>query len=120
LVLVFLVSVVPNIADARFLKAIKTGNLDLAIQLSELSGIQSFHREVLMIRLNENGRTSDVLKVARAAIQENPRNWAAWVQIAFNGNATKAERILASRKLYELDPNNDDVRVEFEASLKKE
>ena len=120
LVLVFFVSVVPNVADARFLKAIKTGNLDLAIQMSELSGIQSFHREVLMVRLNENGRTSDVLKVARVAIQENPRNWAAWVQIAFNRNATKAERILASRKLYELDPNNNDVRVEFEASLKKE
>jgi O-antigen ligase len=116
----FLVSAIPNLADARFLQSIKSGDLSEAILRVDNLGTQPFHREILMVKLNQNGRFLDSYQIAKDTVEKYPLNWSAWVQIAFSDEATRQERIEASKKLYLLDPNNQDVKVEFEAKLPKE
>jgi len=116
----FLVSAIPNLADARFLQSIKSGDLSEAISRVDNLGTQPFHRESLMVKLNQNGRFLDSYQIAKDTVEKYPINWSAWVQIAFSNEATRQERIEASKKLYLLDPYNQDVRVEFEARLPKE
>jgi hypothetical protein len=115
----FSVAIVPNIADAKFLTAIKSGKLDHALNLSTGIGVQSFHREILMIRLNEAGRFDDALDLARSTVEKNPRNWAGWVQIAFGEASSTEERTFAANRLYALDPLNENVRKDFEARFSK-
>lgn len=110
----FVIAIVPNVADIKFLTAIKTGNLDSALNLSTGVGIQSFHREILMVRLNEASRFDDALDLARTTVASNPRNWSGWVQIAFGEASSSQERTFAANRLYALDPLNLDVRKDFE------
>jgi len=111
------ISVLPNIADSRFLYEIKSANLDNALKLSTSVGIQDFHREALMSALAKAGRPVDTLKVAESLLEQNPRNWQAWVAILSSEVATDNRRIQAANQLLRLDPNNKIVEAEIKKFL---
>lgn len=111
------ISVLPNIADSRFLYEIKSANLDNALKLSTSVGIQDFHREALMSALAKAGRSVDTLKVAESLLEQNPRNWQAWVAILSSEVATDNRRIQAANQLLRLDPNNKIVEAEIKKFL---
>ena len=111
------ISILPNIADSRFLYEIKSANLDNALKLSTSVGIQDFHREALMSALAKAGRPVDTLKVAESLLEQNPRNWQAWVAILSSEVATDNRRIQAANQLLRLDPNNKIVEAEIKKFL---
>ena len=111
------ISILPNIVDSRFLYEIKSTNLDNALKLSKSLGIQDFHREALMSALAKAGRPEDSLKVAESLLEQNPRNWQAWVAILSSEVATDNRRIQAANQLLRLDPNNKIVEAEIKKFL---
>ena len=111
------ISILPNIADSRFLYEIKSANLDNALKLSTSVGIQDFHREALMSALAKAGRPVETLKVAESLLEQNPRNWQAWVAILSSEVATDNRRIQAANQLLRLDPNNKIVEAEIKKFL---
>jgi len=110
-------SLLPNIVDSRFSHEIKSANLDNALKLSESVGILDFHREALMAALAKAGRPEDTLKVAESLLEQNPRNWQAWVAILSSEVATDNRRIQAANQLIRLDPNNKLVEAEIKKFL---
>ena len=111
------ISILPNIADSRFSHEIKSANLDNALKLSTSVGIQDFHREALMSALAKAGRPVETLKVAESLLEQNPRNWQAWVAILSSEVATDNRRIQAANQLLRLDPNNKIVEAEIKKFL---
>lgn len=110
-------ALIPNIVDARFLRAVSSGNLDAAISLVDQSGIQDFHREKLVTELVKSNRKDEALVQARKLLEQNPHNWFAWVTIISSENAPEGLRRKAGQQLIRLDPNNRAIRADVAALL---
>jgi hypothetical protein len=110
-------SLIPNVADARFISAIRSSNLDLAMEVVKFPGIQDFHTEKLISDLAEAGRSEESLELAQLLVKQNPQSWSAWVAIVSSGIATRDQRVTAANELFRLDPNNDLVKKEINAAL---
>jgi O-antigen ligase len=110
-------SLIPNVADARFVSAIRSSNLDLAMDVIESPGIQDFHIERLITALAEAGRSKESLELAQLLSKQNPQSWPAWVAIVSSGIATRDQRVRAANELFRLDPNNELVKKEINAVL---
>ncbi len=113
----FLMSLVPNVVDARFISAFRSQNLDLAIRLINYPGSQDFHTEQLINKLAQAGRNQESLALAISLSQRNPQNWQAWVFIISNPVSTRNQQIDAAENLFRLDPKNELVRDEVNAFL---
>jgi O-antigen ligase len=114
---IFMISLIPNLADARFLAAVRASDLEQAIELISKPGNQDFHVEQLMTKLRESGRDREALELAFTLSQTNPQNWQAWVQIAKSPVASRDQRRNATLNLLRLDPRNNLVRMELESEL---
>ena len=110
-------SLIPNVADARFVSAIRGSNLDLAMDVIKSPGIQDFHIERLITALAEAGRSKESLELAQLLSKQNPQSWPAWVAIVSSGIATRDQRVRAANELFRLDPNNELVKTEINAAL---
>ena len=110
-------SLIPNVADARFVSAIRSSNLDQAIKVVNSPGIQDFHVERLISALAEAGRSKESLELAQLLTRQNPQSWPAWVAIVSSGIATRDQRVRAANELFRLDPNNELVKKEINAAL---
>ena len=113
----FAIALIPNITDARFLAAIRNPDLNRALELVDDLGVQDFHKEQLIGRLHQQGRQKDSLRLALAAIDKNPRNWQAWVEIIVNEKASKVQKEVAANRLLALDPNNKLFQEEVKSLL---
>lgn len=113
----FVIAVIPNISDARFLAAIRNPDLQRALELVDDVGVQDFHKEQLIGRLAQQGRQEDSLRLALAVIETNPRNWQAWVEIIVNEKASRAQKEVAANRLLALDPNNKLFQEEVKSLL---
>jgi O-antigen ligase len=112
-------ALIPNIVDARFLKAVSSANLDAAISLIDQFGIQDFHREKLVTELVKSNRKDEALAEARELLELNPHNWFAWVTVISSENAPEDFRREAGQQLIRLDPNNRAIRADVAALLGK-
>ena len=110
-------SLIPNVADARFVSAIRSSNLDQAMKVVNSPGIQDFHIERLISALAEAGRSKESLELAQLLTRQNPQSWPAWVAIVSSGIATRDQRVRAANELFRLDPNNELVKKEINAAL---
>ena len=110
-------SLIPNVADARFISAIRSSNLDLAREVIKFPGIQDFHKEKLISDLAEAGRSEESLELAQLLVKQNPHSWSAWVAIVSSSVATRDQRVRAANELFRLDPNNELVKKEISAAL---
>jgi O-antigen ligase len=110
-------SLIPNVADARFVSAIRSSNLDLAMDVVKSPGIQDFHIEKLISTLAEAGRSKESLELALLLTKQNPQSWTAWVAIVSSGVATRDQRVRAANELFRLDPKNELVKKEISAAL---
>jgi O-antigen ligase len=113
----FAVAFLPNLADAQYLGATKSRDLNAALKVIGNVGIQDYHTENLIMGLEKQGRAKEALTLALALSKTNPQSWQAWVQIVSNPNATPEQKELAAEKLLRLDPNNALVRDELRALL---
>lgn len=117
--LIFAVSAfIPNMADAKFLSAIKGGNLEAARSITEGPGIQDFHHEKLIEALKNQGLDKVAVDQAKLLVLRNPRNWFGWVTILTSQTSTLTERKLAGQKLRLLDPKNQSIIPDIERLLK--
>ena len=114
---VFVIALIPNVTDARFLAAIRNPDLNRALERVDDVGVQDFHKEQLIGRLAEQGRQEDSLRLALAVIDKNPRHWQAWVEIIVNEKASKAQKEVAANRLLALDPNNKLFQEEVKSLL---
>lgn len=110
-------SLIPNVADARFVSAIRNSNLDQAMKVVNSPGIQDFHLERLISALAEEGKFKESLELAQLLTKQNPQSWPAWVAIVSSGVATRDQRVRAANELFRLDPNNELVKKEISAAL---
>jgi O-antigen ligase len=110
-------ALIPNVADARFVSAIRGSNLDLAMDVIKSPGIQDFHIERLITALAEAGRSKESLGLAQLLSKQNPQSWSAWVAIVSSEIATRDQRVRAANELFRLDPNNELVKKEINAAI---
>lgn len=111
--IMFSVTLIPNLADARFLETVKSGNFNEALIVVEDFGVQDFHVENLIMDLEREGRSKEALSLALALSKRNPQNWDAWVQIVASPVATVEQKSFAAKNLLRLDPNNALVKAEL-------
>ena len=114
---VFVIALIPNVTDARFLAAIRNPDLSRALELVNDEGVQDFHKEQLIRRLAEQNKQEDSLRLALEVIDKNSRNWQAWVEIMVNEKASNAQKEEAAKRLIALDPNNKLVQEEVKSLL---
>lgn len=107
------ISAVPNVTDARFLKAIRDRNIVRAVDLFDTLGAQDFHKEQVISLLDSQGQFEKALDMAHRLTEKNSNNWFAWVQIIQSEVAKEEDRKLAAEKLLELDPNNDFIKKDI-------
>ena len=110
-------SLAPNIGDARFGAAVKSQNLELAQDLLNDPGMQDFHSEHLISILLEQGNNQGSLNLALSLTKRNPQNWQGWVQIISNPLSSRAQQNEASENLLRLDPKNELLRRDLETLL---
>ena len=114
---VFVIALIPNVTDARFLASIRNPDLSRALELVNDVGVQDLHKEQLIRRLAEQNKQEDSLRLALEVIDKNSRNWQAWVEIIVNEKASKAQKEVAAKRLIALDPNNKLVQEDVKSLL---
>ena len=114
---VFVIALIPNVTDARFLAAIRNPDLSRALELVNDVGVQDFHKEQLIRRLAEQNKQEESLRLALEVIDKNSRNWQAWVEIIVNEKASKEQKEVAAKRLIALDPNNKLLQEEVKSLL---
>ena len=114
---IFILALLPNIADARFLNSVKKSNLPLAIEVIDDFGIQDFHRENLIERLKNEGLDDESLEQALVLTRINPQNWSGWVQVITNPRSSREQQLEAARNIRRIDPFNYEAQAEIEKAL---
>lgn len=104
--LFFACALIPNVSDALFLNSMKKSNPGRALELVDVVGVQDFHLERLIQRLDNLGMKKEELGLALTLVDRNPQNFVAWVAIANNQLATDDNLYRAVKNLSRLDPNN--------------
>ena len=94
-------------SDRAFLNALNSGNANLLVESTQIFP-QSTQKYTIASRLLLESKVYDQsLKVARLAIQFNPRSISPWAQIILNPLTTFEEKLKAQSELIYLDPNNE-------------
>jgi len=114
---VFIVTLLPNLADARYLNSVKASDWTRALEAIDDVGIQDFHRENLMERLAKVGLEDQSLKLALALTKENPQSWLGWIQIISNSKASREQQLEAARNILRIDPFNFEARKAIEEAI---
>jgi len=114
---VFIVTLLPNLADARYLNSVKASDWTRALDVIDDMGIQDFHRENLMERLAKVGLEDQSLKLALALTKENPQSWLGWIQIISNSKASREQQLEAARNILRIDPFNFEARKAIEEAI---
>ena len=114
---IFILALLPNIADARFLNSVKKSNLPLAIEVIDDFGIQDFHRENLIERLKIGGLDDESLEQALVLTRINPQNWSGWVQVITNPRSSREQQLEAAKNIRRIDPFNYEAQAEIEKAL---
>lgn len=116
-VAVFASSLLPNMADVRFMKSTRNPDSSEVLGMADDVGVQSFHIEQLIARLSKEGRTRESLELATSLAKSNPQSWQAWVNILSSPLSTRSDQLEAARKIFRLDPNNKLVQQEINTFL---
>jgi len=94
-------------SDRAFLNALNSGNANLLVESTQMFP-QSTQKYTIASRLLLESKVYDQsLKVAKLAIQFNPKNISPWAQIILNPLTTFEEKSKAQSELINLDPNNE-------------
>lgn len=114
---VFIVTLLPNLADARYLNSVKASDWTRALDVIDDMGIQDFHRENLIERLAKEGLEDQSLKLALALTKENPQSWLGWIQIISNSKASREQQLKAAQNILRIDPFNFEARKAIEEAI---
>lgn len=109
----FATSSVPNIIDARMLRAVQILDYDEMRRISVSNLSASYHRNKYQAILVEHGRFSEAYNFAVKEIERDPRNSVSLQIIAYSDSAARDRRIEAIARLKAMDPKNETLLTEL-------
>ena len=95
--------------DHQQMKAMNTGNGDLAISAAKQYPESVLRYQIITRELLNSGLSSQALDLARSAVKFNPNSANLWALIVINPTAPIAERVEAKAEILKLDPLNKEV-----------
>jgi hypothetical protein len=96
-------------ADYQQMKAMNTGNGDLAISAAKQYPESVLRYQIITRELLNSGLPAQALDLARSAVKFNPNSANLWALIVINSKAPIAERVEAKAEILKLDPLNKEV-----------
>ena len=104
----FILSLTPNITDARMLAAAKSENFDVMLDVVSNGSASQAHKDKYINFMLQRGRDAEAYEFALKTLELNQRNELALRVIGSYEGAPKNLRVASLEKLIEQDPNNLD------------
>jgi hypothetical protein len=110
LILGFLLSIPPVVADAAYRRASSQGKFEPMYQSTHRLGSTAQHKELLLDWTVRNGLASETRLVTDELIKKYPRSFYGWRILSVSTASTAEERAAAIAKARLLDPFNPELR----------
>ena len=105
----FLLAFFPMKADMEFRTGLVDKNLTKLIQATDLFGASAWHYDVAVNAAASNNFGEQALTLNRKLLIKYPRDYFGWRSLYYLNVSTREEKIMALKKMHELDPFNGEI-----------
>ena len=96
--------------DRMQLSAMKKGDANMVMKATYSYPQSTIRYSLIGRELLDSGLTQQSLEISRSGVKFNPNSAGLWALILVNPSATTEERLIAKKKILDLDPLNTEVR----------
>ena len=106
LILLLVISLPPQIADANWMSAMRSRDINKLIDASFAFPLSSWRLAETSRVLLQNGFKDQALEIAKKAVEFNPRSYNAWITLGNNPLTSESQKKEIKKKLSYLDPRD--------------